>query len=90
LVKLLTGLNGVLVIGFNHWIVYPIYRPSIRSNLRAKDEDGGSRMANGKNIKKRQEGIAPGKPPAPPEKNNKTAVTKKRFCKDNCVNGFLV
>jgi hypothetical protein len=33
LVKLLTGLNGVLVIGFNHLIVYPIYRPSNRSSL---------------------------------------------------------
>jgi len=33
LVKLLTGLNGVLAIGFNHLIVYPIYRPSNRSSL---------------------------------------------------------
>ena len=33
LVKLLTSLNDVLVIGFNHLIVYPIYRPSNRSNL---------------------------------------------------------
>jgi hypothetical protein len=42
LVKLLTGLNGVLVIAFNHLIVHPIYRPSNRSSLRM-EERGGER-----------------------------------------------
>jgi hypothetical protein len=40
LVKLLTGLNGVLAIGFNHLIVYPIYRPSNRSSLTIYSNGG--------------------------------------------------